>query len=341
MKCILLYIGIYSEGSTSKMRVDKIRGILSDWEMDVINTDIPKQSMCRLWQSIGFRYKMGPLIGKVNQYVLDNLGEKHYDLIWVDKAIYLTQETTKMLRSHTKKLVHYTPDPAFTFHRSQLFFESMPLYDYMVTTKSFEVEDFIQMMGHKDKVLYVTQGFDKNLHRPIVEWSQKKGVAFIGHYEEKRMQPIEFLLQNEIDVTLAGIGWEKFVKSHKSKHLHYLGNGVFGDKYVEAVSSCLYAWGAVSKWIPEKHTTRTFEIPACKTALLTERNEEIEGFFTDNEVIYYKRIEDLIDKVKYYNEHPQELKELVEKGYKKVQLGGFDYESIMRNLLAKMKVIRQ
>lgn len=335
----ILYIGIYNDGSTSKMRADKIRGILSDWEMDVINTDIPKRSMWRVWQSIGFRYKKGPLIRKVNKYVLDNLGDKHYDLIWVDKAIYLTKATTKVLRDHTPKLVHYTPDPAFTFHRSQLFYESMPLYDYMMTTKSFELDDFVRMMGNSEKVLFATQGFDKNIHRPMVDWNDKKGVAFIGHYEDERVNPIEKFLQNGIDVTLAGIGWEKFVNSHNSERLHYLGTGVFGDDYVRAISGCLFAWGSVSKWIPEKHTTRTFEIPACKTALLTERNEEIEGFFSEDEVIYYNDVEDLVEKVKYYNEHLQELKTLVEKGYQKVQTGGFDYESIIRNLLIKMEII--
>lgn len=334
----ILYIGIYNDGSTSKMRADKIRGILSDWEMDVINTDIPKRAMNRIWQSIGFRYKKGPLIGKVNQYVLNNLSDRHYDLIWVDKAIYLTKSTTLVLRKQTDKLVHFTPDPAFTFHRSKLFYESMPLYDYMITTKSFEKDDFIRVMGNKDKVLYATQGFDKKLHRPVTEWGNKKGVAFIGHYEQERAEPIRKLLNSNIDVTLAGIGWEKFVKSHPSDHLNYLGIGVFGEDYVKAISDCLYAWGSVSKWIPEKHTTRTFEIPACKTALLTERNDEIEGFFTEDEVIYYDGIENLITKVKYYNKHPLELKNLVEKGYHKVQSGGFDYESIIRNILKKINI---
>ena len=335
----ILYIGIYNEGSTSKMRADKLKGILSDWNMNVINTDIPKRAMWRVWQSNGFRYKKGPLINKVNRYVLNNLEDKHYDLIWVDKAIYLKKQTTLQLRQHASTLVHFTPDPAFSFHRSDLFYESMPLYDYMITTKSFEMEDFIRIMGSKDKVLYATQGFDKALHRPLVEWEKKKGVAFIGHYEEERRMPIVKLLQSGIDVTLAGIGWDKFVKSYPSPCLNYLGHGVFGEDYVRALSGCLYAWGSVSKWIPEKHTTRTFEIPACKTALLTERNDEIEGFFSEDEVIYYDGIEDLIAKIKYYNGHSQELKTLVEKGYHKVQTDGFDYESIIRNLLEKIKVL--
>ena len=200
-----LYIGAYSEGSTSKMRADILWSLLNGWEFTVIDTDVPKRVMPRLWQSIGFRYKVGPLIGKVNRYVLNNIGTGNYDLIWVDKAIYLTLATTMLLRKHTAKLVHYTPDPAFTFHRSKLFYKSMPFYDFVVTTKSYEMSDYMNVMGSNSKVLYATQGFDKELHRPMVEWASKKGVAFIGHYEEERVKPLEAMLHNGIYVTLAGI----------------------------------------------------------------------------------------------------------------------------------------
>lgn len=333
-----LYIGIYTDGSTSKMRADILKQVLRDWDFTVIDTDIPKRTMSRLWQSIGFRYKCGPLIKKVNNYILQNIGIGKYDLIWIDKAIYITSATTKIIRQAAKTLVHYTPDPAFTFHRSRLFYASMPMYDYMITTKKFELEDFAHAMGSIDKVLYATQGFDKKLHRPLVAMDEKQGVAFIGHFEKERLETITRLLESDIDITLAGIGWDKFVKTNSSSHLHYLGQGVFGEDYVRAISNCRYAWGAVSKWIPEKHTTRTFEIPACKTALLTERNEEIESFFTDEEVIYYSGIDDLIKKIKYYEANPAKLKALIERGYARVQTGGFDYESIIRNLLIKVGI---
>lgn len=335
----ILYIGIYKEGSTSKLRADQIRAILSDWEMSVIDTDIPKENMCRIWQAIGFRYKKGPLIGRVNNYVLDNLGNRFYDLIWVDKAIYLTFKTTQELRAHSNKLVHYTPDTAFFCNFSSLFNSSMSLYDFVITTKSFEIGNYIKIMGDANKVLYVTQGFDKELHRPIVNWEDKRGVAFIGRFEKNRARIVELMLKNSIDVNLAGPEWENFVASHNSKYLHYWGKKALGNDYVKIISGSLYAWGAISKLFPEKHTTRTFEIPACKTALLTERNPEIEGFFTDDEVIYYNDTEDLIGKIKYYNSHLKEFKNLVEKGYSKVQTGGYDYESIIRMLLKNMDVI--
>lgn len=331
-----LYIGINTYGSTSKMRADKMREILSDWDVKVIDTDIPNSKAPRLFVSLAWHYKVGPLIWSTNKYVLDNLDEGHYDLIWVDKAIYLTKKTTKILRLRTDRLVHYTPDPAYTFHRSRLLFACFPYYDYVVTTKTYEIDDFVKVMGSKDKVLYATQGFDKKIHRPLIPFEQKKGVAMIGHHEAERESPVLALLDAGIDVYLAGGKWEEFAKAHVCENLYYLGVSVQGDEYVKALSSCLFALGAVSKWIPEKHTTRTFEIPACGTALLTEKNEEIAGFYGDDEVIFYDGNEDLVVKVKYYLEHRDELKILTEKGYSKVQTGGFDFESIMRNLLKKV-----
>lgn len=331
-----LYVGINSYGSTSKMRLDKLRLLLPDWEIDVIDTDIPYNSRGRILKHLAFCYKVGPLISIINKYIVDNLKYDWYDLIWTDKAIFLTPETTKFLRERTDLLVHYTPDPAFTFHKSKIFYRSIPLYDFMITTKSYEIEEYVKNIKSKDKVLYVTQGFDKNIHRPIINWEDKSGVAFIGHHEVEREIPIKALLEENIDVYLAGNNWEKFAKKHRSNHLHYLGVSIQGEEYVKGLNNAMFALGSVSKWIPEKHTTRTFEIPACKTALLTEWNEEIGSFYSNDDVIFYKDVKDLIKKVKYFSSHPQELKELVENGYEKVQTGGFDFESIIRNLLLKV-----
>ena len=169
----VLYIGIDTYGSTSNMRANKIREILKDWRVDIIDTDIPYNTGNHVYKSLAFRYKIGPLIKVINNYILTHLKDEHYDLIWVDKAIFITKRTTEILRSRTTKLVHYTPDPAFTFHRSRLFYASIRYYDYVVTTKTYEIEDYIRVMGAKEKVIYVTQGFDKNLHRPLIIWDKR------------------------------------------------------------------------------------------------------------------------------------------------------------------------
>lgn len=334
----LLYIGIYSPGSTSRMRGEVLKDILYDWTHDTIDTSIPFMGQNKLSRSVGFRYKRGPVISAVNDYVLKNFENKVYDLVWVDKAIFLTKETTKILRANAACLVHFTPDPAFLFHRSKLFFESLNYYDFLITTKNFEIKDYQKVIGNNTIILYATQGFDKALHHPVTPFHMKKNVVFVGHYEKERAKILQALLNKSIPVTLTGIKWKKFVRQNKDMPLVYLGEGVFGKEYVKTISSGLFALGMVSKWIPEKHTTRTFEIPACGTALLTERNEEICSFFDESEVIFYSTTDELVQKILYYTEHRDELHLLTENGHRKVIEGGYDYKSIINRIVRQIGI---
>tara|TARA_R110002012_G_scaffold220618_1_gene392272 strand:+ start:23284 stop:24303 length:1020 start_codon:yes stop_codon:yes gene_type:complete len=332
----VLYIGQYSDGTTSKMRCKVIQKILKPTIFQVIDMHIPFYQTNRWVRSFGFRYKKGPLIKKMNHYILNSIKQDHYDLIWVDKAVFVTPQTTALLRSKAAKLVHFTPDPAFTFHQSKLFFKSLPYYDYLITTKSYELA-YYNKYTKSDKVLYTTQGFDDQLHQICKQpFTRKEGFVFIGHYEDQRAAVIEKLLNTNIQITLAGIKWQKFAKKHEhNPNLIYLGDGVYGEDYVKTIQKARVAWGAISKWVPELHTTRTFEIPACGTALLTERNTETESFYTDAEVIFYDTEAELVEQVTYYNNNNNNLvlEALTQNGYTKVCKSGFSYRSILTKLL--------
>lgn len=337
----ILYIGIYEIGSTSRMRGEILAALNPKSSVSVIDTSIPFESGLRILKSVAFRYKIGPLIGKINKYVISEiakLNQNNIDLIWVDKAVYLAESTTKTLRSKTSKLVHYTPDPAFTFHQSRYFKASLPYYDYAITTKAYELE-FFQRYLKPERVIYATQGFDKRLHRPQTPLKSKKnGLLFIGHKEREREIVLQTLIDNQISVSIAGIKWEAFIKKNKSNpHLIYLGKGIYGADYAKILSSYQFSWGSLSKWIPELHTTRTFEIPACGTALITERNSETQLFFNEDEAIFYDNLDEMIEKIKTYQNNLPELEILTQKGLNRVNSDGRDYESIIKNILGRIK----
>ena len=212
----ILYIGQYTTGTTSKMRADTLRSILKSQIFKIIDTHVPFYNTQRFWRSFGFRYKRGSLINNINKYIVAALKEEAYDLIWVDKAVFITPKTTALLRSRASKLVHFTPDPAFTFHKSRLFLKSLSYYDFLVTTKSYELEHYYKYIK-TEKVLYATQGFDAKLHKPSKHpFSKKEGFVFIGHYEDQRGEVLEKLLQNDIKITLSGIKWHQFAKKHQN-----------------------------------------------------------------------------------------------------------------------------
>lgn len=328
----VLYIGPCSYGSTSRMRCDYLKEILNPGCFHICDTEIPIKSTNRIFRSFGWRYARGPLVTNINRFIQQATLEAHfYDLIWIDKGVFIKPGVLQSLRSNCYKLVHYTPDTAFAFNRSRLFLDGISLYDHCVTTKSFEIPDY-RKLGVEP--IFCFQGYDPKIHLPYVKVEEKRGVVFIGHCEESRESTLASIVEAGIQLKLAGANWTKFYNRYKYRsNLVYKGSGLFGVDYGRELSSAAIGLGLLSKWFPELHTTRTFEIPACGTALATEWNPEISDVFAPDEVIYYSDSKDLISAIQSVSADLSQLKSYSTRGYKKVQDLSLDYQSILKRIL--------
>ena len=334
----ILFIGHFEPGSTSRMRGLAIKYILNPDQFTAINLNEPILETARIFRSIGWRYYAGPLIWNINKFIRSKISDSDkYDLVWVDKGVFVDPAILADLKSRGASLVHSTPDTAFFANRSQFFLRALPLYDYCLTTKSFEVDAYSNA-GVKE-LLFYPQGYDKNTHYPRTDFWLKEGIAFVGLYEPWRAQVIERLLEENILVKLAGVGWEKFSKKmSNNKNLHYLGKALFGSEYSELISSSVAGLGLLSRKFPELHTTRTIEIPACGTTLITEDNMEIRSIFRDDEVIYFTNLDQLIERVSEILSDRDSLMAISEKGFQRVINGKFEYREILEDALIKMKL---
>lgn len=331
----VLYIGQYTAGTTSKMRADALKQHLKPRVFQIIDTHIPFYKTHKLWRSIAFRTNLGPTIHYINTYILKQLNHNYYDLIWVDKATFITKLCTNELRRRCDKMIHYTPDMMFYENNSRKFKTSLSYYDTIVTTKSTELPIY-QKYVKKSHIKWVTQGFDANIHTTTIPFESKTdAVVFIGLAEPSREQIIQYLIDEGIVVHLAGIGWRTFIKRNaKHKNLKYIGPSLIGEAYSQAISEAKFGLGLLSKRFPELHTTRTFEIPACGTALLTERNIETQSFFKEDEVVFFKDKIDLAERIQFYLKNDSELKALTQKGHQNILAGGYDNKSIIKAILA-------
>jgi spore maturation protein CgeB len=330
----VLYIGQLNPYSTSYFRCKVIEEIL---EIQILKYDILHQfgSKNKFQKSLAWRYFTGSIVININKDIRELIKKENYnfDLIWVDKGTFLYPSTIQLLKSKSKTLLHYTPDTAFFENNSRLFREGIHFYDFLVTTKSFELNHYTSKVS-SDKVILISQGYQDNfkLNHLDIE-SKEKAISFIGLCEPYREGVISILLNNGFQVNLGGVGWERFVKKQNTKRLHYLGKEIFGESYTNAISSSMLSLGFLSKKFPELHTTRTFEIPACGTCLITERNEEIDRFFNDDECLKYDSIEELIEVIKYYLDKPNELQKITLRGYNRVKTHGTDYKSQISKIL--------
>jgi len=331
---IALYIGQNNAGSTSGMRARALQKLLNPGAFTLIDTHVPMQETAPLFRSLGFRTNRGPLIAKVNQAIENKLGS-WYDLIWVDKANFITPEITRLLRSRTALLVHFTPDCAFYSNQSHLFEKSIPYYDWFISSKSFERQYY-----PAEKLIEITQGYDPGVHLPVSDVGCKtRDVCFIGLYEKSRGDMVDVLLGANIQVALGGMGWKKCKNLHHPK-VEYLGEKVFGSHYAEALGSSRFGLGLLSKHFPELHTTRTFEIPACGTALITERNTDTTRFFTEEEVIFYDSLLEIPDKIIHLTNNLPALERITQNGYRKVTDGMYSYEKILKEVLERIIPVR-
>lgn len=320
------------------MRADTLKQQLQPAVFTVIDTHVPFYKTHKLWRTLAFRYKTGPTIIAINAYIKRQIGAVNYDLIWVDKATFIRLSTTKLLRIRAKKLIHYSPDMMFYANKSQAFCKSLTLYDAVVTTKRKELPYYEAYM-EKSRIILTTQGYAPEVHNSQLSFEEKTDtVVFIGLAEPSREAMLQYLIDYDITVQLVGFGWHSFVKrNERNNYLKYLGTAVYGEAYSQLISASKFGLGLLSKRIPELHTTRTFEIPACGTALLTERNEELSEVFNEDEVIYYNSKHELLDRIRYYLKFPNELKIITDKGQNRVTNSGYDYNSIITDILDKIQ----
>lgn len=336
----ILFIGPYAEGSTSLMRVNYIVKVLRPKYAELIDVEVPFFDTNRIFRSMGSRWKVGPLMGAVSNYVRKKIDpEDRYDLVWVDKGVYVSPDIIKELRAKTKFLIHYTPDPAFTFHRSRYFFKAVQYYDFCITTKSFEMDAYKEAGARK--MIYCTQGYDKAIHHSYHTFKEKdKDVTFVGHYETYRGKVVKCLLDAGIQVHIVGFKWKRFCNKYKAySNLHFHGDGIFGEEYAKFISSSYISLGLVSKWIPELHTTRTMEIPACGTLLVTELNNETIDLFEKDEAVFFEDIDELTQKIGSLLKDKDAIEEYILKANKRLAISNYDYESIVFEILTKMELL--
>lgn len=336
-----LYVGTLTNGSTSRMRAEKLRDLdpSTDWRW--INTDAIILRTSRIWQSAAYRLQTGNAVDAINETVVNYVGNDRFDLIWVDKAIFLRPGTVQKLRRASRFLVHYTPDTAFHLRRSRHFEKTVSLYDLVVTTKSFDVPEYIRLAG-RDTVHLTSQGFDGKVHFPHNPAAdRKKEVIFVGLAEPDRERCVGELLRNGITVRLAGIGWSSFVRRCGPKApLIFEGESVFAENYARLLSRAWIGLGLISKRFPELHTTRTVEIPACGAILATQATPDTVKFFAPDEALFFDSYADLARRINEVFAPGKEdaLYRLAERGRARVIRDGRDYENILAAILADPRI---
>lgn len=118
-------------------------------------------------------------------------------------------------------------------------------------------------------------------------------------------------------------------------------NPIFGDGYRYALSGAKIAACFFSKVNRDVYTRRVFEIPACKTLLLSERTDAMREIYREGvEADYFSSPEEFASKTDYYLRTPVVRERVAAAGRQRVITGGHDVVSRMRQWLSDVDTWR-
>lgn len=271
---------------------------------------------------------------RINSRIIKAVKNFSPQILWIDKGTYIYKNTLQELKSTNKNLVivhHCTDDVEFSKHNFKNYLESLDLYDAHFTCNKFNI-DYLNKISNSN-FFYNELGYDHNTFQPKNN-DKKYDLFFIGHHEPEYEKYITQIIDKDIRFYLGGPGW---YKSNLPKSTISF-NNYDEVLYHKIINQSLVGLGLYSKWNRNHSSSRIFEIPASRVALVVKRNSFIEKLYIDGEeAIFFDTEQELNDKIDFLLKNPKKLNDISENGYKKCIANKCSWEDRVMEAISDLK----
>jgi hypothetical protein len=294
-----------------------------------------------------FRLKHGPHVDRWNAAVIGAAKETKADVVWIDKGLFLREETVRHLHRWARVVVHCLHDDfRYRLYQRTPFERAVPEYDLHLVTRPANVDELTAFGArHVEKFLF---SFEPSVHRPVAVTpafgKDEPDVVFIGHYEPGREISIGAAAAAGVSVGIWGPMWrgrgERSVRRLAGKNGVVRGAGLWGDDYAGAFSGARIGLGLLSGWMRDQHTCRSMEIPACGGVLVAERTREhLELFEEGCEAVFFGSTSELTEAVARLAESETLRKTIATAGRERVVRSGYDHVSEAKRHVARIRSV--
>jgi spore maturation protein CgeB len=222
-----------------------------------------------------------------------------------------------------------------------------PCFKFVSTTDAGSLEKY-HSLGFQN-VLLTQWGAN-----PRVYWKGngmlRHRVSFIGQAYGNRPEVIETLRRNGIAVLTLGARWNIRPWHRALRKFRLMGEKRFEgivsssrvsqERIVEIFQTSLISLNLSDSSTPGTNQIkgRNFEIPACGGFQLSGYAERLEEFFVpDKEIVVYRTMDELIEKIRYYLVHGEERAAIADAGYARV-MREHTYEERFTRLFKQMQL---
>ncbi|MEZ5031451.1 MAG: glycosyltransferase [Saprospiraceae bacterium] len=281
----------------------------------------------------------------LNGYMQEQASAFAPDWILVYKGAFMKAGTIQAWITSGIPVVAFYPDVSFTAHGPHIP-KCIPYYSHIFTTKTFVADDLARQFGYpREQVSFVPHGFDPLVHRPLgtLPENLRCDVSFIGNYSPFKAMLLEELVRKlpDLDLKIWGGTWNRYQGSALNTFIQ--GQQLLGDAYVAAINASRINLGILSEQVRgassgDLITSRTFHIPGSGGFLLHQRNNEaLQYFREDEEAAFFDGPDELVEKVRYFLEYPDERARIAAMGHQRA-LREYSMDVRAKDVLAVLKV---
>jgi spore maturation protein CgeB len=179
-----------------------------------------------------------------------------------------------------------------------------PRFSWAITTDRASVARY-----HEHGIINVIRsqwGVNHRLYRPL-ERPRRFDVTFIGQPHGDRRGILRALRRAGLMVEAWGYGWPRGKLSTRQA-VEVINESAVNLNLSKAVTGGI-----------DQIKGRDFEVPACRSLLVTQRVEALDEYFVPgSEVVVYDGFDDLMAKIRWALAHPAEADRVREEGYRRV-----------------------
>ncbi|MCL4512198.1 MAG: glycosyltransferase [Bacteroidetes bacterium] len=292
------------------------------------------------------KYLFGPLIDKINRDFFGVAMDTEPDIIWLYNDTHIFPRTISKLRRNLPGVIlaQYANDNPWGANQSEIkwrhFKNSVPLFDINFCYRVSNTKDLLEAGAKRIQLLrsYYIPEETFPVDRREIEADFTGDIVFVGHYENDwRLDLLSEIEKIGYNLKLFGTSWNEPISRLPNEHplkKHFPVRSVRGAEYRKAISGSRIALSFLSKLNEDTYTRRCFEIPAMKTFMMSEYSDDLNSLFTEGkEAEYFRTKDELVEKVRYYLSHGDEIEKIAQAGFERVQRDGHDVKSRMRQFM--------
>lgn len=292
------------------------------------------------------RWLAGPGIWRLNRDLFRIAEETKPEIVFITRGVPLWPGTLIRIKERTGALIisNNNDDPFGADTGKRLwkhFVDAIPFYDLHFVFREVNIKEYVARGAKKVKVLLPY--YVPDLHYPIALTDAELqkyecDIAFVGHAKDDvRMNYLEVLAKEGYTLRIYGWHWERmYSKYNWLRAVHF--PPVWDKDYTSAIRAAKIALVFFTRGNRDTYTSRSFEITAIGTCMLSERTADIKQLFREDiEAVYFSSPRELIEKANWLLNRKDIRDKIAAAGLARLKEIGGSVNDRMKEVLDAMK----